>query len=395
MFLMVTLLGCGRVFSSRLNWDLRPNPLSALLAEKRRAGVHVWDLTESNPTRAGFKYPQEEVLAALADARSLRYDPSPRGLEPAREAVSEYYAARGVRVETSRILLTSSTSEAYAYLSKLLADPGDEILVPRPSYPLFEFLAAMESVEVRQYPLRYDGAWHIDLDALAGAITARTRAVVVVNPNNPTGSFLKHDELARLDALASASGFAILSDEVFSDYAFVSDPLRSVIGARCALTFAMSGLSKVAGLPQMKLGWIVASGLNHELALSRLELIADTYLSVATPVQVALPRLLAVSAAVRNQILDRTRANLESLRHAMVGSVFHVLGVEGGWYAVIQAPRTQSEEEWALALLGRRDLLVQPGYFFDFESEAYLVVSLLTAPEVFEEGLRRLIAEMI
>jgi alanine-synthesizing transaminase len=368
----------NRVFASRLDWNLHTNRLSALLKTKRR----VLDLTESNPTRAGLEYPREEILDALADPRALRYDPEPRGLLSAREAVAAYYG----NVPASRILLTASTSEAYAYLFKLLCDPGDEILSPRPSYPLFEFLAGLESVGVVQYPLRYDGVWHIDFDALERAITPRTRAIVVVNPNNPTGSFLKREEWSRLQKL----GLPILSDEVFSDYAFSRDDSRvqSLTNAPEALTFSMSGLSKIAGLPQLKLGWIVAGGPGHEAALDRLELIADTYLSVATPVQIALPRLLDASVAVREQILDRTRANLALLRRLTVP-----LHVEGGWYATLQVPRTRSEEDWAIALLDKRDVLVQPGFYFDFESEAFLVLSLLTPPEVFEEGLRRLLEE--
>jgi alanine-synthesizing transaminase len=369
----------NRVFSSRLDWSLQTNRLSALLKTKQ----HILDLTESNPTRAGFEYPHKEILDALADARMLRYDPEPRGLLSAREAVSKYYE----NVPASRILLTASTSEAYAYLFKLLCDPGDEILSPRPSYPLFEFLAGLESVRVVQYPLRYDGVWHIDFDALERAITPRTKAIVVVNPNNPTGSFLKREEWARLHRF----GIPVLSDEVFSDYAFSPDDsrVRSLTDAPEVLTFSMSGLSKIAALPQMKLGWIVASGPGHEAALDRLELIADTYLSVSTPVQIALPRLLDMSIKMRAQILDRTRANLALLRRLTVP-----LHVEGGWYATLQVPRTRSEEDWALALLDRRDVLVQPGFYFDFESEAFLVLSLLTPPDVFAEGTRRLLEEV-
>jgi alanine-synthesizing transaminase len=367
------------VFSSRLDWNIQTNRLSALLKSKQR----VLDLTESNPTRAGFEYPREQILNALADARALRYDPEPRGLLSAREAVAKYYGD----VPASRVLLTASTSEAYAYLFKLLCDPGDEILSPRPSYPLFEFLAGLESVRVVQYPLHYDGVWHIDFPALERAITPRTRAIVVVNPNNPTGSFLKHEEWAKLERF----GIPILSDEVFSDYAFFTDDsrVRSLTTATESLTFSMSGLSKIAALPQMKLGWIVASGPGHEAALDRLELIADTYLSVATPVQIALPRLLDASVAVRSQITKRTQANL-----ALLKTIAQPMHVEGGWYAILQVPRTKSEEEWALDLLDRRDVLVQPGYYFDFESEAFLVLSLLTPPEIFAEGIERIMEEL-
>ena len=380
------------MFSSRLNWNLRPNRLSALLEEKRAAGADVLDLTESNPTRAGLAYPQAEILAALADADALRYHPSPRGLDSAREAVTGYYRDRGTQIPMNNILLTASTSEAYSYLFKLLANPGDEILAPRPSYPLFEFLADLESVHIRQYPLRYDGVWHVDFDALEHTITPRTRAIVVVNPNNPTGSFLKRAELDVLDSLAAERGLAILSDEVFRDYAFAGEPnlVSTLAGDRRALTFSMSGLSKIAGLPQMKLGWVVASGPRCPQALDALELIADTYLSVSTPVQVALPRLLGLSGSILNEIRRRTAENLAHLRETMLGSAATLLRTEGGWYAVLQVPRTRTEEEWTLKLLGDLDVLVQPGFFFDFESEAFLVLSLLPDANTFAEGVSRL-----
>lgn len=380
-----------RVFSSRLQWDSQPNPLSLLLAEKRHSGAVILDLTESNPTHAGFDYPGGELLAALADPRALLYNPDLRGLLSAREAVAEYYAQRGVDVSASRILLTASTSEAYSYLFKLLANPGDEILVPRPSYPLFDYLASMESVSACQYPLRYDGVWNIDFDALANAITPRTRAIVVVNPNNPTGSYLKRAEWERLQTF----GLPILSDEVFSDFAFASDPTRvaTLSGPSDALTFSMSGLSKIAGLPQMKLGWIVAGGPDHRAALEGLEWIADTFLSVATPVQWALPRILAASATVQEQIRRRTRANLEHLREraSSARSSCRCLNAEGGWYAILEMPRIRTEEQWALHLLADRDVLVQPGYFYDFEGEAFLVLSLLTPPAALAEGLSRIL----
>ena len=344
------------------------------------------DLTESNPTRALFVYP-EALLTPLSDNRGLVYEPLPQGLLSARTAVAEYYN-RAIPVD--RILITASTSEAYSYLFQLLADPGDEILSPRPSYPLFEFLAGLSSVAIRQYPLRYDGSWHIDFDALEQAITARTRAIVVVNPNNPTGSFLKHEELARLETLAARHNVAIISDEVFCDYAFGTQSVSTLVGDRKAMTFSMSGLSKVAGLPQLKLGWVVASGPGHVAAMEALELIADTYLSVSTPVQIALPALLQAGAAIRTQITERTSANLETLRYTLAGSPGGVLNVEGGWYAVVQVPRTRSEEEWVLGLLEEQTIIVQPGFFFDFESEAFLVLSLLTPPPIFTEGVKRL-----
>ena len=382
------------MFSSRFPWDLGTNRLTRALAEKRRAGAPVLDLTESNPTHAGLVYPPE-ILRAFDDRRILVYDPSPAGAVEAREAVAAYYAARGRRVETGRILLTASTSEAYAYLFKLLADPGDHVLVPRPSYPLFEFLANMESLEVRQYPLAYHGGWAMDADTLAAAITARTRAVVLVNPNNPTGSYVKRAELEWLAPLCAGRGIALISDEVFADYALAPDAGRvtTLAGVEECLAFSVSGLSKIAGLPQMKLGWMVASGperLRRE-AMEKLEWIADTYLSVGTPVQCAAAGLLRAGEAVQRQIRERTAANLACARHALAGSAANMLALEGGWYVTVQVPRIRSEEEWALELLAREDVLVQPAFFYDFESEAYLVLSLLTAPKIFREGVARLV----
>jgi aspartate/methionine/tyrosine aminotransferase len=384
------------MFSSRLHWDLRPNRLSLALTDERRRGVPILDLTESNPTHARLDYPSHEIIQALTDQRSLRYDPSPAGLAETRAAVSAWYGARGQHVAPERILLTASTSEAYAYLFKLLADPGDEVLVPRPSYPLFDYLAALESVKVVQYPLVYDHGWSIDFDALNKAWSPKARAIVVVNPNNPTGSFLKTTELDRLIEFCVPRDLALISDEVFSGFAFVPDKDRaaSLAGVAQTLAFCLSGLSKIAALPQMKLGWIAAAG-PEELrctAMERLELIADTFLSVSTPVQYAAPCLLRAGADLERQIRARTASNLAHLRTAVGGSPCGVLYVEGGWYATVRVPRTRTEEEWCLDLLGRHHVLVQPGFFYDFESEAFLVLSLLTEPSIFREGVARLLA---
>jgi len=381
------------MFSARFHWDLRPNRLTQAIEAKRRAGARILDLTESNPTRAGLIYPQE-IVDALADPRLLVYEPAPAGMSEARRAVSAYYAQRERQVDVERILLTASTSEAYAYLFKLLSNPSDRVLVPRPSYPLFEFLANLESVAVDQYPLVFHGGWAIDLEALAAAVTERTRAVVLVNPNNPTGSYVKRPELDALVQLCAARGIALISDEVFSDYAFAPDVERvsTLVGVEDCLAFSMSGLSKIAGLPQMKLGWIVTSGPEalRNAAMEKLEWIADTYLSVSTPVQCAAGRLLRAGEGVQRQIRDRTSANLEVARDVLAGSAASILAVEGGWYITVQVPRIRSEEEWVLGLLADRDVLVTPGFFFDFESEAYLVVSLLTEPEMFREGIERI-----
>jgi len=381
------------MFSSRFHWDLRPNRIARLLEEKRRAGIPILDLTESNPTRAGLDYPPE-ILRAFEDERILRYDPQPAGAHEARLAVARYYERRGVNVDPAQILLTASTSEAYAYLFKLLADPGDEVLIPRPSYPLFELLAAMESVTVRSYPLAYCGGWTIDWHALEAALTSRTRAIVLVSPNNPTGSYVKAGDLERLAALSSGRDIALICDEVFSDYAFVPDPSRvtTLAALREGLAFSMSGLSKIAGLPQMKLGWIVVAGSaeSRPRAWERLEWIADTYLSVGTPVQCAAARLLGAGESVQEQIRRRTRHNLEFARHAVEGTGATALAVEGGWYLTLQVPHVHTEEEWIMELLDRWNLLAQPGFFFDFPSEAFLVVSLLTQSAIFQQGMGRL-----
>lgn len=382
------------MFSSRLHPDFIANPITAAVGEHRAAGRTLFDLTESNPTRADLPYDEGAIGAALNDPQMFLYDPKPAGMLAAREAVTEYYAEAGVSVIPEQVLLTASTSEAYALLFKLLADPGDEVLVPRPSYPLFEFLAALEAVRVVSYPLRYHDGWFIDREILEQSLTPRTRAVVLVNPNNPTGSYLKQGEHAWLTSLCAARGIAIISDEVFADYALMADPQRvtTLAGETEALTFSLSGLSKVAGLPQMKLGWIVTSGppqLQHE-AHERLEFIADTYLSVSTPVQLAAPALLATRTMFQARLQERLRSNLAWLQQALATSSLRPLLVEGGWYAVLQVPRIRTEEEWVLTLLREHSVLVQPGFFYDFEQEAFLVLSLLTSELVFQEGVSRL-----
>ena len=372
-------------FSGRFHWDAKANRLSELLAKKRRQATPLLDLTQSNPTRADLQYPLDAVHA-FGDSAMLIYEPAPRGSLQAREAIAEYYAARGHEVSSERILLTASTSEAYSYLFKLLANPGEVVAVPRPSYPLFEYLAAMESLRVAHYPLRYDGAWSMALDE----IPREARAVALVNPNNPTGSFVKRAELEKLASLE----IPLISDEVFSDYAFGPDVERvaSLVDVEECLAFSMSGLSKAAGLPQMKLGWIVVSGPQalREEAMEKLEWIADTYLSVGAPVQCAAPKLLQLGEEIQRQIRARTAENLQFARAALQGTAANVLDVEAGWYATLRMPRVRTEEEYALDLLERHDVLVQPGYFYDFESEAFLIVSLLTGTTQFREGIARI-----
>jgi alanine-synthesizing transaminase len=375
-------------YSQRLDWSLSRNALTQAVERRRASGDAICDLTQSNPTDASIPYPPFHEW--LADPRVLQYEPNARGLLSAREAVAEYY---GGAVHPDRILLTASTSEAYSYLFKLLCDPGDQVLVPRPSYPLFDMLAQLESVHVVQYPVHYHEGWFIDIEALKDAITPRTRAVVWVNPNNPTGSYLKHSEYEAISCLCSIHGLALISDEVFSDYSFEQNPdaVPSLTQTEGCLSFSLSGLSKVCGMPQMKLGWIVASGPGHHEALGRLEWIADTFLSVGAPVQCAAPALLQARDSVQRSIRERTTANLAHVREIRkASSPWRVLRVEGGWYATLQAPNTNSEEEWTLELLNR-GVLVQPGFFFDFESEPYLVISLLTESETFQTGVRHIL----
>ena len=389
------------MFSSRLDWDLRPNALSQLLEQKRRGGAEILDLTESNPTRAEFDYPEERILRALANPHALRYEPNPVGLLTARTAVAAYYRDRGYAVSPEQILLTASTSEAYALLFKLLADPGDEALVPRPSYPLFDFLAALESVRPVPYALAYRDGWSMNMDALKNAVTSRTRALILVNPNNPTGSFLKREELQGLLSICGNHSLPILSDEVFSDYTFRPDPARvtTLVETSQVLTFCLSGLSKVVGLPQMKLGWIVVCGPadKRRSARERLELIADTYLSVGAPVQLAAAELLSAGANVQKQIQERVRANLRWLQAVCGGDgPCSVLDVEGGWYAILRMPRTRTEEQWCLELVEKDGVLTQPGFFYDMDtnvdSQPFLIVSLLTPSTIFQKGIERLLA---
>jgi alanine-synthesizing transaminase len=388
------------MFSARTRWDLSANRLNAALEAKRRGGAsRVLDLTESNPTRAGLAAPAD-LLAGLGHSASLLYEPAPFGLRGAREAVAADHGRRGRDVDPDRILLTASTSEAYAFLFKLLCDPGDEVLVPRPGYPLFEYLANLESVRVSPYALEYDGRWHLNASALAGAVTPRTRAVVVVNPNNPTGAFLKQDELLALEAFCAERGLALVSDEVFADYAFTDDPQRAESVARDgpALAFSLGGLSKSCALPQLKLAWCVVSGpeaLRRE-AWSRLEVVADTYLSVSTPVQHAAPALLARREELQAPVRARIASNLAGLRARLAGaSPASLLEPEGGWSAVLRVPATMPEEEIVLRLLDDHDVLVHPGYFFDFPREAYLVLSLLPQPAVFAEGVARTLDALV
>ncbi|MBL8606463.1 MAG: pyridoxal phosphate-dependent aminotransferase [Myxococcales bacterium] len=374
------------LFSRRTALSEVENALTVELARARARGP-VIDLTASNPTRAGIPYDEAAIAAALGSARSLTYEPRAFGLDEARAAVAEHLAAEAAPAPPERVVLTASTSEAYAVLFKVLCDPGDAVLVPAPSYPLLEHLAAFEGVRLVPYPLAYDGRWHVDVPVLrARAAGGAARAIVVVSPNNPTGNYLARAELeAMLDL-----GLPVISDEVFGPYPLRDDPARapSALVADRGLVFALSGLSKACGLPQMKLGWIAVGGeaALAEAALARLELVCDAMLSVGAPVMVAARDLFAAAAPSRGAIRARARENLGRLRAALAGSAASVLDAEGGWYAVVRLPATRPEEAWALGLLREHAVYTHPGHFFDFADEPYVVVSLLTEPEVLAAG---------
>jgi alanine-synthesizing transaminase len=381
------------MFSRRLPPQADTNQLTLALAELHAQGTPVIDLTESNPTRAGIVYP-EDLLAPLAQPGVLQYDPHPLGLPSARAAVARDHARRGVTIDPAHVVLTASTSEAYSWLFKLLCDPGDCVLVPRPSYPLFEHLTRLEGVRAEPYDLEYHGRWEIDATQLRAA-PQDVKAVLVVSPNNPTGSYVTRAEVEQLTAISRGRGWAIVADEVFADYPLeAASPLTDIAASADVLSFTLAGLSKSVGLPQVKLGWIVVGGpaADRDAALSALELIADSFLSVSTPVQRAAPDLLERGSQVRAAIQQRTRTNLASLRAAARDvPACDVLRVEGGWSAVIRVPATRGEERLVLELLAGERVLVHPGYFFDFRREAFIIVSLLPEEGVFSAAIRRVL----
>ncbi len=395
-----------RVFSRRTNWLLAPNRFSTALEKHRGSGRELLDLTASNPTNVGLGYNAEAILSALSDPNSLEYRPDAKGLRVARDAVSAYYHERGASVDPERVVLTTSTSEAYSFVFRLLCDPGDEVLAPAPSYPLFEFLADIQDVRLRPYPLFYDHGWHLDVHAMATAAGERTRAIMLVHPNNPTGSYVKPAEAEQLNAICAQRGLALVVDEVFLDFAhdghacpsFATVWPGSETRATPALAFTLSGLSKIAGLPQMKFAWIVVSGPENlaREAMARLEVIADTYLSMNAPIQLAAPALFAQRHNFQRQLMARIRANLAELdRQLAAQQTIARLQIEGGWYAALRVPVTCSDEDLAIELVQRKSVLVHPGHFYDFPTDGYLVVSLIAREEEFREGVKRLLEFMI
>ena len=385
-------------WSARTQWDLGETPWARHLARLRGAGAPLFDLTASNPTECGFVYDAEATLAPLQAAQSLHYHPDPRGLQTAREAVSRYYLDLGTVVSPERIFLTTSTSEAYSFLFRLLCDPGDEVLIGVPGYPLFDFLAQLDDVSLVPYQLFYDHGWHLDFETIRRAMTPRTRAIVIVHPNNPTGHFTRAADRLALQALCRQHGLALIVDEVFLDYG----PEQNV-ESRCepsfasgdhpVPTFVLSGLSKVAALPQMKASWLVCLGPAQagdvEDALNRLEVIADTFLSMSAPIQAAMPAWLQQRALLQEQIRQRVANNLAAL-DCMLGSqsLMTRLEVEAGWYAILRLPALQGDEKTALDLLVRLGVVVHPGGFFGFVGDGWLVLSLLGPELEFASGVR-------
>ena len=434
----------GKRFSDRTDWKLAQNRFTVAVEEVRASGTKILDLTLSNPTRAGLYYDERAILGALASPLALDYDPQAKGLLAAREAVSGYYrdrsgcggsdvadneATHGIEVDPERIVLTTSTSEGYSFVFRLLCNAGDELLVPKPSYPLFEFLVDLQDVRLVPYPLIYDHGWQMDFPSLESAVTERTRGVVVVHPNNPTGSFVKAGEMEMLNSFCRERGLAVIADEVFLDYGLghfsssVENNSRSLhapldrhspaqrlgrddnsTGAHASfarsqevLTFTLSGLSKISALPQMKVAWVVTSGPREEVAaaMGRLEVIADTYLSMNAPVQWAVPALLEQRKDIQRQLLERVHANLAELDRKLAGQkACERLSVEGGWYAVLRVPVTRSDEELAIALVRERAVVVHPGHFYDFSSDGYLVLSLITVEGEFAEGIGAVLDEL-
>src|SRR5271154_651345 len=382
------------MFSHRTEWKLTPNRFTQAQQELRAAGREALDLTVSNPTRAELHYDAETILGALVDPKAMDYDPQSKGLRSAREAVAGYYGKQHDDIDPESIVLTTSTSEGYSYVLRLLCNADDEILVPEPSYPLFEFLADLQDVKLAPYPLLYDHGWQIDFPSLYKAVNHRTRAVVVVHPNNPPGSYVSTLEQNELNNFCREYGLSLIVDEVFLDYAHDGAPRQTFAANRNVLTFTLSGLSKISALPQMKLAWIVISGPEEQVsaALGRLEVIADTYLSLNAPIQLAAPSLLEQRRNIQPLLLDRVRANLQELDRALARQKScQRLQVEGGWYAVLRVPATQSDEDLVIAILRQASVLVHPGHFYDFPSDGYIVLSLITPPERFRQGMGRVL----
>ncbi len=384
-------------FSRRTDWHRRQNRLADCLEARRNSGKPIIDLTSSNPTECGFDYPQSAIIDAFSSPELVHYQPDPRGLISARKVVSDYYQTKGQSVDPSTIFLTASSSEAYSHIFKLLCNVNDAVLVPQPSYPLFEYLAHINDVRLDYYHLTYDNGWHIDFESMRRAISSSTKAIVLVNPHNPTGMFVDPSEYSEIRELAVKHNLAIIVDEVFIDYPFESNQSfhRSYVTETRVLTFTLNGISKMLGLPQMKLGWMIIGGpakIRQE-AVSRMEILCDTFLSVNTPVQLAFPALMTAARYIHQEIARRVKANYKSLGSIIQQSApVSVLESCGGWYGILKVPNIKSDEQWALDLLEKKGVSVFPGYFFDFERGTFLVVSLLIEEKNFISGIQTILA---
>jgi alanine-synthesizing transaminase len=390
--------GEGVHFAQRTGWDFEENELARACRELKAAGVPVTDLTVSNPTKCALDYGALDVGHSFEAREILDYSPDPWGLPGAREAVARFYADMGIAVPVGRIMLTSSTSEGYNYVFRLLCDPEDGVLAPAPSYPLFQFLADVNDVRIASYPLVYeDGAWRIDREGFLAALTNKMRAVIVVSPNNPTGSYLREGDMRFIYEVAAERGLAIICDEVFADYSLEprSDAVRTLVGRGDGpLTFVLSGLSKILAMPQMKLSWIAIGGAADVVmqASQRLEMIADTFLSVNTPVQTACAAWLAKRSALQGPVLERLRGNLRLAREmAAPCDGLELLHAEGGWYAVVSMDGMKDEDAFAVSLARERHVIAHPGYYYDFAEGAHVVLSLLTEPTAWSKGLDALV----
>lgn len=378
------------MFSRRTLWESSSNRLTELLEARRASGLRVIDLTVSNPTLCGFDYPEKRILDALSGPESLKYRPDPHGLEPARESIAAFYRARGVEVPIEDIFITASTSESYSHLFRLLCNPGDSVVIPTPSYPLFDYLAGINDVGTQYYRLERGARWSLDADSLRKAMIRTAKAVLAVDPHNPTGMFLSPDESRAMASIAAAHGAAIIVDEVFGEYRFDGAPVAARPAEQPAgLAFLLNGLSKLAALPQLKIGWIALRGDRRlrDAARARLEILNDIFLSAGTPAQAGLPELIEAGAGVRGQVLDRVRGNFAALRGALDGVAgCSVLPCEGGWNAVVRLPAGLGDDECATGLLDEAGVYCYPGYFFDFEEDDVMVVSLLPPAMEFREG---------
>ena len=384
------------MFASRTNWKLTPNQITERFQAIQKEGKKVLNLIESNPTHCHFKYLNEKLLLPFADSTNLKYEPSPKGMLETRTAIKNYYLKKGIKLDPEQIFLVASTSEAYSSIFRLLINPGERVLIPQPSYPLFNFLADINDTALDPYALSYDQKWQINIGALVQAYRPETKAITLVHPNNPTGSFVKQKEFFEIEKIAQNHSLALICDEVFSDYAFCEDQDRfgSLAQRQGVLTFTLGGISKTLGLPQMKLAWIVVNGPEEILneTSKRLEVISDTYLSVSTPIQKSLPSWFALQPLIQEEITQRLKQNLAFLSQSLSGShPCSSLDTEGGWYVTLRLPRTKTEEEWVLEFLEKDYVFVHPGYFFDFAEEAYVVLSLLPLPEIFQEGIMRIL----